>query len=384
MRKIEDLKVKNKRVLVRVDFNVPLDEKGNILDNYRLKVSLPTIKYLKKEKAKIILISHLGRPLAKEKEYSLKQIIPELKKLLKEKIKFLPDCLGKKIEKEIELMKPGQLILLENLRFHKGETKNDLGFAKKLAKLGDSYINDAFSVCHRSHASIVRLPELLPAGTGLLLEKEIKVLSKIREKPKRPLVIIIGGKKIAKIESLSELLEIADHLLLNGFLSEDILIAKEILVGRPFPEEKILKTIQKMDLTNPKLHLPEDVLLSLEKDWTYKRIVGLGTIRREERVFDIGVETINLYSEIIKKAGTIFWAGPLGFFEEERFAEGTKEVGEKIVRNYKAFKVAGGGNTISAIKKFGWLDKFDHISTGGSAMLKFLCGEELPGIEALE
>ena len=384
MRKIEDLKVKNKRVLVRAGFNVPLDKKGNILDNYRLKVSLPTIKYLKKEKAKIILISHLGRPLEKEKKYSLEQIIPELEKLLKEKIKFLPDCLGKKIEKEIGLIKPGQIILLENLRFHKGEIKNDLGFAKKLAKLGDYYINDAFSVCHRSHASIVKLAELLPAAAGLLLEKEIKILSKIREKPKRPLVIIIGGKKIAKIESLPELLYLADHLLLNGFLSENILIAKGILVSRPFPEEKILKTIQKMDLTSSKLHLPEDVLISLEKDWTYKRIAGLGTIRKEERVFDIGVETINLYSEIIEKAGTIFWAGPLGFFEEERFEKGTKEVGERIVRSYKTFKVVGGGDTISAIRKFGWLDKFDHISTGGSALLRFLCGEKLPGIEVLK
>lgn len=384
MKKIEDLKVKNKRVLVRVDFNVPLSEKGNILDNYRIKASLPTIKYLKKEKAKIILISHLGRPSLKDKKYSLKQIVPELEKLLKEKIKFLPDCLGKKIEKETELMKPGQIILLENLRFYKGETENDLGFAKKLAKLGDSYINDAFSVCHRSHASIVRLPKLLSARAGLLLKKEIKVLLKIREKPKRPLVIVIGGKKLAKIESLPELLEIADYLLLNGFLSENILIAKGILVGRPFPEEKILKTIQKMNLTSPKLHLPKDVLISLEKDWTYKRIAGLGTIRKEERVYDIGNETINLYSAIIKKAGTIFWVGPLGFFEEERFAKGTKEVGEKIVRNYKAFKVAGGGDTILAIKKFHWLDKFDHISTGGSALLKFLCGEKLPGIEALK
>ena len=198
------------------------------------------------------------------------------------------------------------------------------------------------------------------------------------------MVIIIGGKKIAKIESLPELLEMTDYLLLNGFLSESILIAKEVLIGRPFPEEKTLEAVREINLTDSKLHLPKDVLISLEKDWTYKRIAGLGTIRREERVYDIGAETIDIYSAIIKKAGTIFWAGPLGFFEEERFEKGTKEVGERIVRNYKAFKVAGGGDTLSAIKKFHWLDKFDHISTGGSAMLKFLCGKKLPGIEILK
>lgn len=376
MKKIENLKVRNKRVLVRADFNVPLDEKGNILDDYRLKVSLPTIKYLKEKGAKVILISHLGRPSGEEKEYSLKQIIPKLEKLLGEKIRFYSDW-------RVGLMKPGQIVLLENLRFHKGETENDLGFAKKLAKLGDFYINDAFSVCHRSHASIVRLPKLLPAAPGLLLRKELEVLSRIKEKPKRPLVIVIGGKKLAKIESLPQLLRLADYLLLNGFLSENVLIAKEILVGRSFSEEKILKDIQKMDLTSPKLHLPEDVLISLEKDWTYKRIAGLGTLRREERVFDVGDETIKVYSEIIKKAKTIFWAGPLGFFEEDRFSKGTKEIGEKIVRNHKAFKVAGGGDTISALRKFNWLDKLDHVSTGGSALLKFLCGEKLPGIEVL-
>jgi 3-phosphoglycerate kinase len=376
MKKIENLKVRNKRVLVRVDFNVPLDEKGNVLDNYRLKVSLSTIKYLKERGARVILISHLGRPSGEEKKCSLEQVVPELEKLLGERVKFYSDW-------KIGLIKPGQVVLLENLRFHKGETENDLGFAKRLAKLGDFYVNDAFSVCHRSHASVVRLSKLLPAVPGLLLRKEMEVLSKIKEKPKRPLVVVVGGKKLAKIESLPQLLHLSDYLLLNGFISENILIAKEILVGRSFPEAEILKNVQKMNLTSPKLHLPEDVLISLKKDWTYKRIAGLGTLRREEMVFDIGDETIKLYSEIIKKARTIFWAGPLGFFEEDRFSKGTKEVGEKIIRNHKAFKVAGGGDTISALRKFNWLDKLDHVSTGGSALLKFLCGKKLPGIEAL-
>lgn len=384
MKNVKELKVKNKRVLVRADFNVPLDKKGKVLDSYRLKATLPTIEYLKKNKAKIILISHLGKPSAREKECSLKQIVPDLEKLLGGRIKFLPDCLGEKIEKEIGLMKPGQIVLLENLRFHKGETGNDLEFAKELAKLGDIYVNDAFSACHRAHASMVRLPQLLPSAAGMLLQKEIRILSKIKKNPKRPLVIIIGGKKEVKIESLSKLLGLSDFLLLNGFFGEMILIAKEILVGRPLPEKEISEAVKKIDLTNPKLHLPKDVLLSLDKDWTYKRIAALGTVRKEEKVYDIGMETIEIFSAIIKKAGTIFWSGPLGFFEEEMFSQGTKEIGEKIVRNYKAFKVAGGGETILAIQKFGWLDKFDYISTGGSALLEFISGEKMPGIEALK
>ena len=384
MKKIEKLEVKNKKVLVRLDLNVPLDEQGNILDNYRIKVVLPTIKHLSKRKAKVILISHLGKPSGKEKRYSLAKVAKELEKLLKKEVKFLPDCLGSKIEKSVESMKPGEIVLLENLRFYKEETENEIGFANRLAKLGDIYVNDAFSVCHRAHASVVSLPALLPSRAGLLLRKEVESLLKIRKKPKRPLVIIIGGKKTAKIESLPKLMDMADYLLLNGFLSETILIAKEVLLGRPFPEEKTLKAIGEFDLTNPKLYFPPDVLISLEKDWSYKRIAALGTIRKEERVYDIGDEAINIYSEIVKKAKTIFWAGPLGFFEEERFEKGTKEVGDKIVRNYQAFKVAGGGDTIAAIQKFKWLDKFDHISTGGSALLQFLCGDELPGIESLE
>jgi len=384
MLKIEDVKIKDKRVLVRVDFNVPLDKEGKIADDFRIRRTLPTIRYLKKRKGKIILISHFGRPSGKEKKYSLRIVVPLLERLLKTRVNFFQDCIGRKVQKKVNSLKEGEILLLENLRFYKEETQNNLDFARQLALLGDLYINDAFSVCHRLHASVVGIPKFLPAFPGFLLQEEIKNLSKIVHKPKRPLVIIIGGKKISKIKFLPKLLKISDFLLLNGFLSEVILIAKNILVERPYPDGKILDAIKEINLADPSLHLPKDVFLSLEDDWTYKRIAALGTIRKEERVYDIGVETIELYSEIIKKAKTIFWAGPLGMFEEERFERGTKEVGEKIVRNYKAFKVAGGGDTISALKKFRWMNKFDYISTGGGAMLEFLCSEELPGIKALE
>ncbi|MCD6177856.1 phosphoglycerate kinase [bacterium] len=384
MLKIEDVKIKDKRVLVRVDFNVPLDKEGKIADDFRIRKTLPTIRYLKKRKSKIILISHFGRPSGKEKKYSLKIVVPLLERLLKTRVNFFHDCIGRKVQKKVNSLKEGEILLLENLRFYKEETQNNLDFARQLALLGDLYVNDAFSVCHRLHASVVGIPKFLPAFPGFLLQEEIKNLSKIVHKPKRPLVIIIGGKKISKIKFLPKLLKISDFLLLNGFLSEVILIAKNILVERPYPDGKILDAIKEINLADPSLHLPKDVFLSLEDDWTYKRIAALGTIRKEERVYDIGVETIELYSEIIKKAKTIFWAGPLGMFEEERFERGTKEVGERIVRNYKAFKVAGGGDTISALKKFRWMNKFDYISTGGGAMLEFLCSEELPGIKALE
>jgi len=385
MKTINDFKLKDKKVLVRADFNVSLDDKGDVSDDFRIKAALPTIEHLIKEKAKTILISHLGDPEEDDpKKCTLKPVAQRLEKLLKVKIKFLSDCIGPQIEKETGLTRPGEIVLLENVRFHPEEKKNDNNFAKKLAKMGDIYLNEAFSACHRPHASIVGVPQFLPKGAGFLLEKEIKVLSKIKEKPERPLVIIIGGKKTAKIESLPKFLEIGDYVLLNGFLSKSLLTAKGILINESFSDERVTKVSKKINFADRKLHFPKDALFSLSKDWSYRRIGGLGTIKKEEEIFDIGPETIDIYSKIIEKAKTIFWAGPLGYFEVEKFERGTREIGEKIVRNYKAFKVTGGGETISALQKFDWMDKFDHISTGGSAMLKFLCGDKMPGIEALK
>lgn len=391
MKTVKNLNVKGKRVLVRCDFNIPLSEQGNILDDFRIKQSIPTIEYLIKKEAKIILISHLDRPTGKEKKYTLRPVSLRLEKLLKRKIKFLDDCIGKKVEKEIEKMKPEKIVLLENLRFHKEEEKNNESFAKELAKLGDFYINNAFGASHRAHASIVRLPKYLPSAAGLLLEKEIKVLSKVFKKPWRPLVIIIGGVKITtKIKVIEQFLKRADHLLLGGEIANVILQIKGIIVGKPWPEKKeVIKKIEKINLTNPKLHLPVDGIISLEDiekgiKEGYFRKGAQGTIRREEKVFDIGPETIKVFSEIIKQAKMILWSGPLGMFEEKKFESGTREIAKNIIRNYSAFKIAGGGDTISALNKSGLIDKFDHVSTGGGAMLTFLSGEKLPGIEALK
>lgn len=343
MKTLKDFNFKNKRVLLRCDFNVPFDEKGLISDDFRIKQSLPTIEYFKKKGAKIILMSHLGRP-NKNQKYSLKPIGSRLEKLLEQKVKFLDKCLGKKIEKEIEKMKPGEIILLENLRFHEEEEENSANFAKELSKLGDIYINDAFSACHRSHASIVLLPKYLPSGAGLLLEKEIKVLTNLMESPEKPLLAIIGGKKVeTKVKLIDKISEISDFVLIGG------LIKKEI-------EQKKIK------LKNPqKIISPVDDILT----------------------FDIGPKTIEHFKEKIFQAKTIFWNGPLGMTEKEEFTKGSKEIAKAIIES-GAFSIIGGGETIEFINRIGLVDKFSHISTGGGAMLAFLAGEKLPGIEVLK
>ena len=386
MRTVKDLNLKNKRVLVRCDFNVPLNEKGEIQDDFRIQQSLKTINYLIERGAKIVLMTHLGDPQGRmEEKLSVKRIQEKLAEYLKHPVLWASDCIGKDVEKIISKLKEGEVLVLENLRFHPEEKMNDSRFAKELAKLGDIYINDAFGVCHREHASIVGLPKYLPSGAGFLLEKEIKVLSRVLENPWRPLVAIIGGAKIeSKTKLIKNLLKKADHLLIGGKIANIILLVKKIYVGDPWPEEKIVKEIENIELTSTKMHLPVDAVVSLGKEATVTRVVAPANKKKDEFIFDIGPETINIFSKIIKEAKMIVWAGPLGFFENPLFEKGTKEIGEVIVRNHKAYKIAGGGDTIFSLKKFGIRDKFDHVSTGGGAMLSFLSGKKLPGIEALE
>jgi phosphoglycerate kinase len=290
------------------------------------------------------------------------------------------------VEEQTNKMGEKDIVLLENLRFYEEEEKNDQEFAKKLAKLGEIYVNDAFSVCHRAHASVVGIPQYLPSAAGLLLEKEIKILSRVLKNPWRPLVAIIGGVKIEiKIGVIEQFIKKADHLLLGGEIANTVLIGKGISLGRPLLENgEIREKIERIDITCPKLHLPIDGLISLQEPKEgYLRIGAVGNVRREEKVYDIGPETIEIFSEIIKTAKMILWSGPLGLFEEKKFSVGTKEIAENIVRNHRAFKIAGGGDTAAALNRFKLADKFDHVSTGGGAMLEFLSGEKLPGIEAL-
>lgn len=345
MKTLKDFNFKNKRVLVRCDFNVPLSEKGEILDDFRIKQALATIKYLIEKGAKVILMSHLGRPEGKVVEnLRLTPIQEKLIEYLDLSVTKAPDCLGKEIEEWTKKMKPGEVLLLENLRFHKKEEENDERFAQNLAKLGDIFINDAFSVCHRSHASVVGITKYLPSAAGFLLEREIKVLSQILENPKRPLVVIIGGKKVEdKTKVVENFSKTADFVLIGN------LVAKEIKRGKI----KIK--------SSTKVFFPLDSRNNL----------------------DIGPKTIKLFKEKIKKAKTIFWAGPLGKIEEKKYQKGTKEIAKAIIQS-KAFSVIGGGDTIEFLNKINLLEKFNYVSIGGGAMLKFLAGEKLPGIEALQ
>ncbi len=345
MRTLKDFHFKKKRVLVRCDFNVPLDKQGKILGDFRIKVSLPTLKYLIKKGAKLLLISHLGRPEGKfVKKFSLRPVALRLEKLLGEKVKFLDDRIGKKVKREIEQTESKEIVLLENLRFYKEEQENDPNFAKVLSGLGDIFINDAFSVCHRSHASVVGITKHLPSGAGLWLEKEIKILSQIIRKPKRPLVVIIGGKKIEDKAKVAEnFSKIADFVLTGN------LVAEEIKKGKI------------------KIKSPEKISFPVDgKD-----------------NFDVGEKTIKIFKEKIQKAKTIFWAGPLGKIEEKKYQKGTKAIARAIIES-GAFSVVGGGDTIEFIDKINLTKKFSHVSIGGGAMLKFLGGEKLPGLRTLK
>jgi 3-phosphoglycerate kinase len=379
MRTIKDYNFSQRKVLVRCDFNVPISEEGEVLEEFRIKTALPTIEYLSKNRAKVILLSHLE---VKEKVVSLAPVAKKLKEIFGEKFEFVPDLIGERAREKINQMREGEIVLLENLRFHKGEKEGDLQFAKILSQFGDFYVNEAFSCSHRKHASIYILPRLLPSAAGFLLEKEVNTLSKILKNPERPLVSIIGGIKIdTKMKTILNLLEKSDHLLLGSKFGEIILAHKAILVGREVPQEELL---DKIELTSPKLHLPVDGRIGLkDKNESYFRIGSIGTLRKEEEIYDIGPETVKIFSQIIKGAKTIFWSGPMGMFEDKRFEFGTKEIAQAIIKNHSAFKVAGGGDTIFALNSFSLLQKFDFISTGGGAMLEFLAGEKLPGLEAL-
>ncbi len=387
MKSVRDFNLKGKPVLVRCDFNVPLDEKGEIEDDFRLKKAIPTINYLIEAGAIIVLISHLGRPKGKKNEnYTLRPVALRLSELLEKDVKFIDNYLSVGTKRKISAMKEGEISLLENLRFYEGEENANPDFAKSLSKLGSFFINDAFGVCHRKHASVIGLPELLPSGSGFLLEKEIEVLSDLLEKPKEPMVAIIGGIKVpSKIKAAKGLLRSSYHVLLGGRIYEPLLQAKGILIGRKWPEEEVIEIIREMNLTDIRIHLPVDGLACLSNlEEGYSREVAIGSVRKEERIYDIGPETINLFSSLIKEAKTIIWAGPLGFFEKKPFDKGSIAIAEEIMKNKSAFKVSGGGDTNFFLLKYDFRDKFDYISTGGGAMLAFLAGEELPGIKALQ
>lgn len=332
--------------MLRCDFDVSLDEQGNILDAFRIEKAVPTIEYLIKNEAKIILIGHLDRPGGQVVEnLRLKPVQRKLSELLGRPITMAPDCIGPETEKMVGEMKIGDILLLENLRFHKEEEENDEGFAKELAKLGEMYVNEAFANCHRNHASMTGLPKLLPSAAGFLLEKEIKTLENLIENPEKPLIVVIGGKKIeTKAKFINKISEIADFVLIGGIIKKEIEEKGTILSHK----EKVIQPIDEA-----------------------------------EDGKDIGWRTTELFKEKIKLARTVFWNGPLGKTEDDRFAKGTEEIAKAIIES-GAFSVVGGGETVEFINRMNLLSKFNYVSTGGGAMMTFLAGEEMPGIEALK
>lgn len=384
MQWLRDLEVENKRVLLRADLNVPLD-RGRIGSDFRVKAVLSTIEYLLEHRAKVILLAHLGRPRGETNDKSLEAIGRRLSKLLHQDVVFVSDCVGAEAKKKTSQLKAGQIALLENLRFHHGETENDPAFAAQLAELGDLYVNDAFGVCHRAHASIVGLPRLLPSAAGLLLEKEVKMLGNVLDDPRRPLVTIIGGVKIStKIQVIEHFLESADQVVLGGALANTIISAKGLAIGRSVVEEEIVDRVKQLNLANTHLHIPVDVLAST--DTTGKqpvRVAPVGKMAEHEMILDIGPDTVNLFGQVIREARTVVWGGPMGLFEVDAFKQGSYGVAQAIAQGNN-FSVVGGGDTIACLAELSLMDKIDHISSGGGAMLKFLSRGGMPGLDALK
>jgi phosphoglycerate kinase len=388
MGSIKSKNIFNKRVLMRVDFNVPV-KNGNILDDFRMQQVLPTIRFLREKKVKkIILISHLGQPDVKDRnksEFSLEPIANHLEKLIKGKIYFITTLIGKDLQDEIENLPDGSIILLENIRFYKGENKNDRSFAKELAKIADIFINEAFSVCHRKIASLCAITEFLPSYAGLLLEKELISLNKIIKKPLHPLVLILGGAKIKdKISVIEKFNDNADCMLLGGIMANTFLKVNDFCIGKSFYDKEALAQAEDLKIGKTELILPGDFVV-LDKN-NKKKIKELGKITKDDKIFDIGPIACNAFSKIISKAKTVFFNGPMGKFEDKRFIDGTNKVITAIVKNKKAFSIIGGGETVASLKTLN--SRFQttnsiFLSTGGGAMLKYLAGESLPGLTAL-
>ncbi len=402
MQNLKEADVKNKVVLIRCDFNVPINDEGEVTDDYRITQAMPTVKDLTKRGAKVVLMSHRGRPkkqksfkkegtfsslkeviFKEDRDYSLKPVFNRLQDLL-EKIYFVNDCIRKRVDREIKKLKAGEVLLLENLRYYEDEAECGKEFSKRLAESADIYVNNAFSASHRDHASISGAPKHLPAYPGYLFEREVKVLTKLRDKPKRPFVVIVGGAKISsKSKTIEYFLDKADDIVVGGKVANSILSIEGLTQGDYLPDEKVIKNLEGINLTSQKLHLPVDVVASSDYE-SYLRHTSVGKVRKEEDIYDIGPETIELYSDIIREARTVVWAGPLGFFECEKFEAGTNLIGQRVVENENALTVIGGGDTGAAMNKFGLRDYVDHISLGGGAMLEFLSDGDMPGLEFLK
>ena len=387
---VKDIDLKGKKVLVRCDFNVPMDEERNITDNTRIVAALPTIKYLLEENCAVILCSHLGRPKGEFKpEFSLKPVAKELSKLLDKEVIMANDVIGEDATSKAKALQPGQILLLENVRFHREETDNDPEFSKKLASMAEIYVNDAFGTAHRAHASTEGVARYLPAVAGFLIEKELKFLGNAISNPVRPFVAILGGAKVSdKIGVIDSLLEKVDTLMIGGGMAYTFFKAQGYGVGNSLCELDKLdlakSLMEKAKAKGVKLMLPVDTVVGKEfKEDTESKTVAWTDIPDDWEGFDIGEKTIEMFSDELKSAKTVVWNGPLGLFEFAQFAKGTNAIA-KVLSELDATTIIGGGDSAAAVKKAGLQDKMTHISTGGGASLEFLEGKKLPGIECLQ
>lgn len=385
LRSITTADVRGKRVLVRCGFDVPFDDNGEITDDDRIQECLPTIKHLIEQGAKVILCGHNGRPKGQVVlKLSMAKVAERLTKLLKQEVKYLNDCIGPEVTAAVTALQPGQVLLLENLRFHGAEETNGPAFAKQLADLGELYVNEAFSNIHRDHASMTGIPKLLPSYAGFRLQKEVETLANVMKHPAHPFVAVIGGAKISdKIQVIKQLLKVADHVLLGGALANNILKAQGLSVGKSLVEEKMMHVAKELTLVDTHLHVPVDVITArkIAADVLTEQ-KAVGSVADDEYILDIGPDTIKLFEMIIKEAKTIVWGGPMGYFELKPFAQGTFEVA-KLIGQSEATSVAGGGDTVEALEQSGFKKKISFISTGGGAMLKFLEGAPLPALALL-
>ena len=386
---IEDIDVKGKKVIVRVDFNVPLDENRKITDDKRIVGALPTIKYLVDNGAKTILVSHLGRPKdGFEEKYSMKPTAERLSELLGKEVIMAKDVIGEDAKAKAAALKDGEVLMLENVRFHKEETKNDPAFAKELASMAEIYVNDAFGTAHRAHASTAGLADYLPAVCGYLIQKEIEIMGKALSNPERPFVAILGGAKVSdKIAVIENLIDKVDTLIIGGGMAYTFFKAKGYNIGTSICEDdkvELAKSLlEKAQSKGVKLLLPVDNVVGLEfKNDTEFKVVASDSIPDGWMGLDIGPKTIEAYAAEIKNAKTVVWNGPMGVFEFPNFEKGTKEVARAVAESGST-SIIGGGDSAAAIEQLGFADKITHISTGGGASLEFLEGKVLPGIDVL-
>ena len=386
---IREADLKGKRVLIRVDFNVPLKD-GVVTDNTRIKAALPTIKYILENGASLVVMTHLGRPKGEKNEkYSLAPVAAEFEKLLGSKVTLAPDVIGDEVEKEVKALKPGDVLLLENVRFYKEEEANDAAFAKTLASYGDIYCNDAFGTAHRAHASTEGVSHYLPSYAGFLIEKEVKFMAPLLENPEKPFVAIIGGSKVSsKITVLESLVRTCNTIVIGGGMAYTFLKVQGHTIGKSLVEDDYLDTassfLKKAEEKGVKVILPVDhvAAAAFAEDAAPVAVDGVD-IPEDLMGMDIGPKTTAMIVEAVKGAKSVVWNGPMGVFEFAAFAKGTEEVAKALAAS-DATTVVGGGDSVAAINKFGLADKISHVSTGGGASLEFLEGKELPGIKALE